>query len=317
MSKTLEIKIPRATSYTGIFPELGDVVAICLLYSLDESEYAYRFNLAWSVDKYNLSGLTDLGTGQTQTLPFSYAGTPAHSISITETTNTFYTITITFDDSLYLAYCNGVTVSFPASGGSVSTSVDFTPVITMLNSLTDKANSISYNVQIVKDTVSSVNSNLGITKTNVDTLIFRVPANLASTVDTVSTNVNTVSTKVDAVATSVNSLDFSGVDFSPLANLANLPTDLTPIDATNLNGHFSKFVPGDTVFYGLYGLWEVLKVSLTLTSEDTYTPLYQLRQNTAPVGSTPTYRYNTVPQSVLSLYVAPATVIATTTTNTI
>ena len=39
----------------------------------------------------------------------------------------------------------------------------------------------------------------------------------------------------------------------------NSAMEITPIDLSDLGGNFSKYVQGDRVFYGTYGIWEVLK----------------------------------------------------------
>ena len=43
-------------------------------------------------------------------------------------------------------------------------------------------------------------------------------------------------------------------------------------------------------------------------SEDTFMPMYQLRQNIADDGKPVKYRYNVAPQNVLTLYVPPKSV---------
>ena len=85
----------------------------------------------------------------------------------------------------------------------------------------------------------------------------------------------------------------------------NSVMEITPIDLSDLGGNFSKYVQGDRVFYGTYGIWEVLKSTLMLVSEDTFMPMYQLRQNIADDGQPVKYRYNVAPQNVLTLYVPP------------
>ena len=45
-----------------------------------------------------------------------------------------------------------------------------------------------------------------------------------------------------------------------------------------------------------------------LVSEDTFMPMYQLRQNIADDGKPVKYRYNVAPQNVLTLYVPPKSV---------
>ena len=88
----------------------------------------------------------------------------------------------------------------------------------------------------------------------------------------------------------------------------NSVMEITPIDLSDLGGNFSKYVQGDRVFYGTYGIWEVLKSTLMLVSEDTFMPMYQLRQNIADDGKPVKYRYNVAPQNVLTLYVPPKSV---------
>lgn len=104
-----------------------------------------------------------------------------------------------------------------------------------------------------------------------------------------------------SMSTPVNIFDGRSVPSAPIM-------EITPIDLSDLGGNFSKYVQGDLVFYGTYGIWEVLKSTLMLVSEDTFMPMYQLRQNIADDGKPVKYRYNVAPQNVLTLYVPPKTV---------
>lgn len=101
-----------------------------------------------------------------------------------------------------------------------------------------------------------------------------------------------------SMSTPVNLFDGRSVPSAPIM-------EITPIDLSDLGGNFSKYVQGDRVFYGTYGIWEVLKSTLMLVSEDTFMPMYQLRQNIADDGKPVKYRYNVAPQNVLTLYVPP------------
>ena len=65
----------------------------------------------------------------------------------------------------------------------------------------------------------------------------------------------------------------------------------------------------DLVYYGLYGIWEVVAVTFIMTGEDTYTPQYELKQNIAADGEPDNFRYNRVPQALLTLYVPSASVV--------
>ncbi len=146
------------------------------------------------------------------------------------------------------------------------------------------------------------------------------PSSFSSLSSTIITSLENLNSKIDSLDIQIPddlssklqnlSNQVSSLDLTPLSNIS-LPdslTGLTPIDITDLDGNFCKFVPGDQVYYGLYGIWEVVKVSLVLVSEDMYTPVYQIKQNISPDGQPPVYRYNSVPQSVLTMYLPPKTV---------
>ena len=73
MSRTFDVKIPRLVDYVGSYSDIGTIPCIgfvCLNEADAGIQYGYKFNLTYSSNHYNLSGLTDLGTGQTLTLPF-------------------------------------------------------------------------------------------------------------------------------------------------------------------------------------------------------------------------------------------------------
>ena len=127
--------------------------------------------------------------------------------------------------------------------------------------------------------------------------------------------------RFDALDSKLDSLDVQVPD-DLAAKLVNLDTAISNIDlgsigssfvtADSVDGNFCKFIPGDLVYYGLYGTWEVVNSSFVLVSEDTYTPVYFIRQITSDDGVVPvTYRYNKVPQSVLTR-VVPVSVTAIT-----
>ncbi len=280
MPKTLELKISRVTDFSAPFGNgeagMGAGCSFTLLNPVTEEQWGYKFNLTFTSGSYVLSDCINLGTGQTVTFPYSYTDEPLHSMTL-ETSSTYYTVTVEFPDSFFLCNCIGLVASLPASGGSSSAPVDLAPVL--------------QDLALIKTSLTSVSSSI---------------------LTPVLAQLDLVKNSVASVSSSISALDFSGVDFSALANFT-LPADLTPIDITNLDGHFSKFVSGDVVFFGLYGLWEIVSCSLIMTSEDTYEPHYQVRQNTTVAPATPKYRYNTVPQSVLSLFTAFAPVVGSTT----
>ncbi len=117
----------------------------------------------------------------------------------------------------------------------------------------------------------------------------------SDTVDNLANMPPDLSLKLSEIMNVLNSLDFLALE-----NFI-LPDGLAPIDVTSLCGHYSKFSMGDVVSYGLYGLWDVTNVSFALVSENLYEPIYDVRQNIGTTSS-PKYRHNKVPQSVLTLY---------------
>ncbi|MDD3466637.1 MAG: hypothetical protein PHE67_05750 [Campylobacterales bacterium] len=91
--------------------------------------------------------------------------------------------------------------------------------------------------------------------------------------------------KIQSLNTQVSNLD-----------LSSLPSSLSPIDLTDLNGNYCKYPNGTLVYYGAYGIHEVVKSYLSLTADNQLTPFYVLRRNIALEGAEPLYVYNSVPQ---------------------
>ncbi len=156
-----------------------------------------------------------------------------------------------------------VTCLSPATGSNTAVNVDFNDIYQKLDFLTNKISNMNAGFSSAVGALNSIPSNL------IDNL----------------TDIRTV----------LDSLDFTALhDFV-------LPDGLTPIDVTTFGGHYSKFAVGDVVTYGAYGLWEVIKVSFIFVSEDLYQPIYQVRQKIDTVELK--YRYNLVPQDVLSQHI--------------
>lgn len=293
MAKVTDLQIPRKTTYFGIIPELGDVVGFGFYHSDSESEYAYSFNLTYVTDKYNLTGITDLGTGQTQSLPYAYPDSPVFTISIVETTNAFYTIRLSYDDSLSVTYCNGVVLLPPPA---ISPAVDYdlspamTSVVTAIGQnfaelMSGKKNSLADVLNLLTTAISDVSS-------------------LESGVSNSAIHVAHLSSFLMSLKTFALSLSSA----SACSQSGGVSADFFDFGSLSLSGDFCKFLKGDIVFFGLYGFWEVVDGISCLQSEDTYQPFYLLRQNVALPGFPVEYRYNFVPQSALHLYVPDSTV---------
>lgn len=98
-----------------------------------------------------------------------------------------------------------------------------------------------------------------------------------------------LSSKIQALDAQVSNID-----------LSSLPMNLTPLDLTDLNGNYCKYPNGTLVYYGAYGIHEVVKSSLSLTADNQLTPFYVVRRNVNPdENGVPEYVYNNVPQDYL------------------
>lgn len=286
MAKVTDLQIPRQTTYFGIIPELGDVVGFGFYHSVSESEYAYSFNLTYVTDKYNLTGLTDLGTGQTQSLPYTYPDSPVFTISIIETTNAFYTIRLSYDDSLSITYCNGV-VLLPPPAFSPTINFDFSPLLTSV------ATSANQNfLRLAAGTKESLASTLA----DLDIALSDATSKETASTPIIVSHFSTFLTGFKTLLTSISSASA----FS--AGSGGSDSDI--VDANNLSGSYCKYVNGQVVYYGTYGLWVVTRAFLVLTSDNALTPFYDLRADDGfNSAGEPKYRYCTVPQDYVYAYV--------------
>jgi len=220
-----------------------------------------------------------------------------------------------FDPEFFCGYVENALLSEMISFSVADVAADF-PSAFLVAPPVD-LNSIHLSLETLTASISEVRSQSDVLATTVSTLSGQTPSGSTVSLSDILSKIDALDLQIpDNLNTQLSELsdDIANIDLAPLSNIS-LPaslTGLTPIDITNLDGNFCKFVAGDLVFFGLYGIWEVVKASFILVDENHFTPSYQIRQVVSEESVTPVvFRYIDVPQSVLQLFIPPKPAPAT------
>jgi len=282
MPKTLELKISRVTDFSAPFGNgeagMGAGCSFTLLNPVTEEQWGYKFNLTFTSGSYVLSDCINLGTGQTVTFPYSYTDEPLHSMTL-ETSSTYYTVTVEFPDSLFLCNCIGLVASLPSGCPVSQVNFDFSPLLTSV------ATSANQNfLRLAAGTKESLASTLA----DLDIALSDATSKETASTPIIVSHFSSFLTGFKTLLTSISSAS---------AFSTGSASDSDIVDANNLSGSYCKYVNGQVVYYGTYGLWVVTRAFLVLTSDNALTPFYDLRADDGLDSSgDPKYRYCTVPQ---------------------
>lgn len=224
-------------------------------YSDDGDFEDVSVTLTWNGTKYTASSLYIFSSGQSLPNPYT---SPLNGVKYTLGSNTTdYFLQVEIPDDCFLFAYN----SFHLDTSSFSMPPNFTLAPALVTAVQDIQQNFLFhtagNKQSLTDVIATINAAYSdsLAKEALQTPL--VVSNLSiflNTLKVFAETLNTTPVPTSGVA--------SGV-----------------VDAYNLNGSLCKYINGQVVYYGTYGLWVVERAFLMLTADNQLTPTYDLVKN--------------------------------------